>query len=197
MRVGVPPANIFVSSEGPRPGRRIPRMNFGLANRQNVLRQHALLRGRMDGASTLIIYITGHGGKSRRGRPTNTFVALHRSYALFAEEFLSMVRRDLAFARLILVIDACYSGGFVKTFEGTKRGYTGASPTDEHHPTFCQPFSPLFWRHLPATDDAGIRTGFEEALRGCSTFRQRRRCRHAPYGCPSYRQRQTFRRKGG
>ena len=195
LRLGVPPENLFVASAGRKPHPLIPRAQFGVADLQHLTAQHALLKGRATRNSTLLVYITGHGSKSRRGRATNTFVALHRSYALNAKNLLEMVEPELSFAHLILVIDTCYGGGFVKTFHRVKGSYTGASPTNESQSTFCQPFAPHFWNHLNQLESAGIREAFDEALKGCKAYQNRGRCSHAPHGCPSYRKRSTFRQK--
>jgi len=73
LRLGIRPENIFISSEGRRPDSRIPRMNFGVASLQNLTHQLALLRGQMPAGSTLMVYITVHGGPGRGSASTNTY----------------------------------------------------------------------------------------------------------------------------
>jgi hypothetical protein len=195
LEMGLDLEHIYIASEGPNPDRRLPRSHFGVADFQNLRFQLNLLRGQMARGSTLILYITGHGGPGKPGTPADTFAALHRSYQVRAGEVETTLSHDLPLGRLILVIDACYSGGFVKTLEQVGARYAGMSPTDEYTPTYCQPFAYLFWDDLADTSLEKIRACFETTLNGCEDYRRRGTCEHAPFGCPSYRKKATFRAK--
>lgn len=182
---------IFAATEEPWPRNDVARTNLQQADLQGLLLQRDQLAGCLGSQGTLVIYLSGHGGPGESGNPENTSLSVHGHALLRAETLLGWIEERLQPAHLIMISDACYSGGFVRTFQRWPQSYTGMSPTDANHQTYCQPFSPLFWGHWSGATTPALDASFNEAISGCPMYRQNGSCNHGTYGCRTYRQRAT------
>jgi hypothetical protein len=108
----------------------------------------------------LLVYMTGHGGRAF-GR---TFLQLE-SGLLTASAFVSRIA-PLPFARLILIADQCYSGGFLDEAARMRRDVVGLASADSHHEARCEPFiRPLWQAAMTARPEAGGYVSIEQAFR--------------------------------
>jgi hypothetical protein len=194
IEVGVHPDRIYVASDGDCPDAAIFPWNFDQADPAAILVQQSRLQDAMERPSTLIIFATGHGAPGDGPAPENTWLALHRGWGMTANDLRVMIREMPHLQRLILVTDACYSGGFVKTLQGLPLRYVGMSPTDESHPTVPDAFTRAFWAEIAAVDrDSSLVSSFDDAILGCPDFRAHGYCDHTEDGCQSFARRATLR----
>ncbi len=107
---------------------------------------------------TVVIYGTGHGDYDRRG----VYLVLRRGELRPAQLRAEVERLP---ARVVVIMDQCFSGGFVDAFEGTKSKAIVISDVDSKHETYCGYFAQTFWETLQRDHKASIRQAFDAALR--------------------------------
>jgi hypothetical protein len=123
--------------------RRLPATTAGLD------RAVALLQRELGPRDVLLVYLTGHGGRSF-GR---TFLKL-ASGLVSAQAFVHRLS-PLPFARLILIADQCYSGGFLDEAARLGRDVVGVASADSHHEVRCEPFIRPLWQAAISMAAAG------------------------------------------
>ncbi len=134
--------------------RRLPASTAGLDQAVELLRR--AMRPR----DLLLVYLTGHGGRAFG----HTFLSLE-SGLVTAGAFLHRLA-PLPFARLILIADQCYSGGFLEEAARLGRDVVDVASADSHHEARCEPFiRPLWQAAVNATDPAGDPISIEQAYR--------------------------------
>ena len=135
--------------------RRMPATTDGLD------RAVALLQRELRPQDVLLVYMTGHGGRAF-GR---TFLSLE-SGMVTASAFLHRLA-PLPFARLILIADQCYSGGFLDEAMRLGRDVVGVASVDSRHEVRCEPFIRPLWQAAVGTPEAGAGGGVsvEQAYR--------------------------------
>ncbi len=158
-RLGYSPAHILLVAAGGHHGedpgiRRLPATADGLAQAM------ALLQRELGPRDVLLVYLTGHGGRAF-GR---AFLKLE-SGTVTAAAFVHRLS-PLPFARLILIADQCYSGGFLEEAVRLGRDVVGVASADSHHEVRCEPFiRPLWLAAASAPSAAGGAVSVEEAYR--------------------------------
>ncbi len=158
-RLGYTPGHTLLVAAGKANGedaalRRLPASTAGLDQAVELLRRE------MRPQDLLLVYLTGHGGRAF-GHP---FLNLE-SGLITAGAFLRRLA-PLPFARLILIADQCYSGGFLDEAARMGRDVVGVASADSHHEARCEPFiRPLWQAAVNATDPAGDPVSIEQAYR--------------------------------
>ncbi|MBV8201382.1 MAG: caspase family protein [Acidobacteria bacterium] len=131
------------------------------ATEQGLRQALALLRERLRPGDLLLVYLTGHGYRMF-GR---TSLGLQDG-SITARELMQKLG-EIAFGKLILIADQCYSGGFVNAAVALGRDVVAVSSTDDRHEVRCEPFiRPLWLAAVEAASDTR-RNGFvsiEEAF---------------------------------
>jgi hypothetical protein len=94
----------------------------------------------MGPSDLLLVYLTGHGARVF-GRPL--LVLEHN--ATVGPKDLAKAIGELAFDRLILIADQCYSGAFVDAFTALGRNLVAVSSVDRNHEVRCEPFVRPLW----------------------------------------------------
>ena len=143
------------------------------------------LGGVITSNDVVLIYMTGHGDKEDEYQtqrdigklippasdPQLTTLAL-QGPSLTTGEFKGELEQlqHAGQPLIIFLSDECYGGGFAQAVRETCRRYISMSITDDKHLTFCQTFSPYFWKIL-ARQQTGIyptppfKAAFDEAMR--------------------------------
>ncbi len=143
------------------------------------------LGGVITSNDVVLIYLTGHGDKEDEYQtlrdigklipppsdPQLTTLAL-QGPSLTTGEFKAELEslQHAGQPLIIFLSDECYGGGFAQAVRETCRRYISMSITDDKHLTFCQTFSPFFWKIL-ARRQTGIyptptfKAAFDEAMR--------------------------------
>jgi hypothetical protein len=119
------------------------------ATTDGIDRAVALLQHELRPQDVLLVYMTGHGGRAF-GR---TFLSLE-SGMVTASAFLHRLA-PLPFARLILIADQCYSGGFLDEALRLGRDVVGVASADSRHEVRCEPFIRPLWQAAVGAPDAG------------------------------------------
>jgi hypothetical protein len=126
----------------------------------------ALLQNELRPGDLLLVYMTGHGGRAF-GR---TFLGLEHG-TVTAAAFLHRLA-PLPFARLILIADQCYSGGFLDETVRLGRDVVGVASVDSRHEVRCEPFIRPLWQAAVGTPGASV-VSVEQAYRaGADTLAQ-------------------------
>jgi hypothetical protein len=133
--------------------RRLPATTAGLDQAM------ALLQREMRPRDLLLVYLTGHGGRAFG----HTFLNLE-SGLVTAGAFLRRLA-PLPFARLILIADQCYSGGFLDEAARMGRDVVGAASADSHHEARCEPFIRPLWQAAVDATSGGGPSSVEQAYR--------------------------------
>ena len=107
---------------------------------------------------TVVIYGTGHGDYDRRGS-----VLVLRHGELLPADLRTEVERLPA--RVIVIMDQCFSGGFVDAFEGTRSKAIVISDVDSKHETYCAYFARTFWDALERDHRTSVRQAFDAAMK--------------------------------
>jgi hypothetical protein len=107
---------------------------------------------------TVVIYGTGHGDYDRRG----VFLAL-RHGGLWPADLRAEVERLPA--QVIVIMDQCFSGGFVDAFEGTKSKAIVMSDVDSKNETYCAYFAKTFWEAFERDHKTSVHQAFEAAMK--------------------------------
>jgi hypothetical protein len=106
----------------------------------------------------VVIYGTGHGDTDQDG----VFLELRHGRLLPADLRAEVERLP---ASVIVVMDQCFSGGFVDAFEGTKSRAIVISDVDSQHETYCAFFAKTFWDSFLQDRKTSVRQAFEAALK--------------------------------
>jgi hypothetical protein len=107
---------------------------------------------------TVVIYGTGHGDTDRRG----AYLVL-RHGALWPAGLRAEVERLPA--NTIVIMDQCFSGGFVDAFEGTRSKAIVISDVDSTHETYCAYFAETFWNAFLRDHGTSVRQAFDAAMK--------------------------------
>jgi len=106
----------------------------------------------------VVIYGTGHGDYDRRG----VFLEL-RHGRLWPADLRAEVERLPA--NVIVIMDQCFSGGFVEAFEGTRSRAIVISDVDSKHETYCKYFAETFWDAFLKDHKTSVRQAYEAAMK--------------------------------
>ncbi len=141
-KLGFAPENIFVLTTT---DRRVPLPN-GLLRFRPVQTEFAAVMGKVAAATapgdTVVIYGTGHGDTSQEGE---SYLELRRG-EVWAFDLRDEV--ETVGANTVVVMDQCFSGGFIDAFEDTTRRAIVITTVDRAHPTDCSYFAEAFWASL-------------------------------------------------
>ncbi len=107
---------------------------------------------------TVVIYGTGHGDYDEDG----VFLVL-RHGELSPEDLRAEVERLPA--NVIVIMDQCFSGGFVDAFAGTKSKAIVISDVDSKHETYCRYFAETFWDAFLRDHRTSVRQAFDAAMK--------------------------------
>lgn len=164
--LGFEPAHIFVVSP---PDRRhvLPKETLRLAPvPDNFWRVMDNLAGTVAVGDLVVVYGTGHGD-SEQG---DSLLELRKG-----ELWPADLREEIDKYRgnTVIVMDQCYSGGFVDAFSGTKSRAIAISSVDGQHLTDCYQFARTFWDaflHPERADrnrdgKTSVREAFDAALK--------------------------------
>jgi len=66
---------------------------------------------------------------------------------------------------VIVIMDQCFSGGFVEGFEGTKGKIIVISDVDSTHETYCAYFTQAFWESFLRDHKTSVRQAFDAAMK--------------------------------
>ncbi len=124
------------------------------------------LAGVLTSADLLVVYGTGHGD----------FYEGESTLGLWRDELYASELRDEVEAlpaRAVIVMDQCYSGGFLDAFKGTNARVISMATVDSRHETDCYYFARAFWDSFlhPEQADANhdgktsVHEAFETALK--------------------------------
>ncbi len=150
--------NIFVVSPKDRrnpPAKRTPVCSPVPAHFEQVMDRLASLTHAGD---TVVIYGTGHGDYDRRG----PYLVL-RHGVLWPADLRAEVERLPA--NVIVIMDQCFSGGFVDAFEGTRSKAIVISDVDSEHETYCAYFADTFWNAFLREPRTSVRQAFDAAMK--------------------------------
>ncbi|HEY1205889.1 MAG: hypothetical protein ABSH46_02145 [Bryobacteraceae bacterium] len=156
--LGFDEENIFVVSPKDRrnpPAKRTPVCSPVPAHFAQVMDRLASLTHAGD---TVVIYGTGHGDYDRRG----VFLEL-RHGRLWPADLRAEVERLPA--NVIVIMDQCFSGGFVEAFEGTRSRAIVISDVDSKHETYCKYFAETFWDAFLKDHKTSVRQAYEAAMK--------------------------------
>lgn len=115
------------------------------------------LVGVLQTGDLLVIYGTGHGD----AEDGDALLELRRG-ELWASDLSEEVERYRSDS--VVVMDQCFSGGFVDAFAKTKRRVIALSSVDRHHETDCTEFARTFWDSI-ARPGVSVRQAFDAALK--------------------------------
>jgi hypothetical protein len=107
---------------------------------------------------TVVIYGTGHGDYDDDG----VFLVL-RHGELSPEDLRAEVERLPA--NVIVIMDQCFSGGFVDAFAGTRSKAIVISDVDSKHETYCRYFAETFWDAFLHDHQTSVRQAFDAAMK--------------------------------
>jgi len=131
------------------------------ATEQGLRQALALLRERVRPGDLLLVYLTGHGyrmfGRTSLGLQDGSITARELAQRL----------GEIAFGKLILIADQCYSGGFVDAAVALGRNVVAVSSADDRHEVRCEPFIRPLWLAAVAAESDTRGNGFvsiEEAF---------------------------------
>ena len=96
------------------------------------------LAGTVSPGDLVIIYGTGHGDTDQG----ESLLEL-RGGELWAGDLRDEV--DRLHGNTVVVMDQCFSGGFIDAFQGTKSKAIVIATVDRDHMTYCGPFARAFW----------------------------------------------------
>ena len=156
--LGFEEANIFIVSPKDRrhpPAKRTPVCSPVPAHFTQVMDRLATLTHPGD---LVVIYSTGHGDYDERG----VFLEL-RHGRLWPADLRAEVERMPA--NVIVIMDQCFSGGFVDAFEGTRSRAIVISDVDSTHETYCRYFAETFWDSFARDRKTSVRQAFEAAMK--------------------------------
>ena len=156
--LGFDEGNIFVVSPKDHrnpPAKRTPVCSPVPAHFTQVMDRLASLTHTGD---TVVIYGTGHGDYDRRG----AFLEL-RHGRLWPAELRAEVERLPA--NVIVIMDQCFSGGFVDAFEATRSKAIVISDVDSEHETYCAYFAAAFWNAFLRDPKTSVRQAFDAAMK--------------------------------
>jgi hypothetical protein len=156
--LGFAEENIFVVSPRDRrnpPAKRTPVCSPVPAHFTEVMDRLAAITHAGD---TVVIYGTGHGDYDQRG----VFLEL-RHGRLWPADLRAEVERLPA--RAIVIMDQCFSGGFVDAFEGTRSKAIVISDVDSTHETYCGYFAETFWNAFLRDHGTSVRQAFDAAMK--------------------------------
>lgn len=105
----------------------------------------------------LVIYGTGHGDAEEG----HALLELP-SGELWASDLSEEVERYRS--DNVVVMDQCFSGGFVDAFAHTQRRVIALSSVDRNHETDCTEFARIFWEAI-ARPGTSVRQAFDTALK--------------------------------
>ena len=108
-----------------------------------------------------------HGG-DLRDRPRGLSIAAGAFLVLRHGELLPADLRtevERLPARVIVIMDQCFSGGFVDAFEGTRSKAIVISDVDSKHETYCAYFARTFWDALERDHRTSVRQAFDAAMK--------------------------------
>ncbi len=134
----------------------------------------------------VVVYGTGHGDTSEEGE---SYLELRTGevWAFDLRDAVERLRSDT-----VVVMDQCFSGGFIDAFEDTNSRAIVITTVDRAHPTECSYFAEAFWASFihPERADrngdgkASVREAFaaalkahQEALAGDPELRSNGACR--------------------
>jgi len=106
----------------------------------------------------VVIYGTGHGDFDDQG----VFLVL-RHGVLAPEDLRTEVERLPA--NVIVIMDQCFSGGFVDAFAGTRSKAIVISDVDSKHETYCRYFAEAFWDAFLHDHQTSVRQAFDAAMK--------------------------------
>ena len=114
----------------------------------------------------VVVYGTGHGDTDQG----DSLLELRRG-ELWSADLREEI--DQYRGRAVIVMDQCYSGGFVDAFQGTKRRVIVISSVDSRNLTDCTQFAQTFWDSFlhPGNADrngdgkTSVREAFDAALK--------------------------------
>jgi hypothetical protein len=156
--LGFDEGNIFVVSPKNRrnpPGKRTPVCTPVPEHFAQVMDRLATLTHAGD---TVVIYGTGHGDTDRSG----AYLALRHGELQPAELRAEVERLP---ANVIVIMDQCFSGGFVDAFEGTRSRAIVISDVDAQHETYCAYFAGTFWEAFERDHRTSVRQAFDAAMK--------------------------------
>ncbi len=107
---------------------------------------------------TVLIYGTGHGDYDRRG----AYLVL-RHGELWPADLRAEVERLPA--NVIVIMDQCFSGGFVDAFTGTKSKAIVISDVNSKHETYCAYFAQTFWDAFLHDHKTSVHQAFDAAMK--------------------------------
>ncbi len=184
--VGFPQDRIFVLTA---PDRRVP-LPKELIRLRPVQSEFDTVMSKVAGVASagdiVVIYGTGHGDTSEEGE---SYLELRTGevWAFDLRDAVERLRSDT-----VVVMDQCFSGGFIDAFEDTKSRAIVITTVDREHPTECSYFAEAFWASFihPERADrngdgrASVREAFaaalkahQEALAGDPELRSNGACR--------------------
>lgn len=159
--LGTPDENIYIlSNSNPRPAAADSSLVTARATTGNLSNVLYYLSGEVDRDDCVVLYTTGHGDQ-RRGQST-----LCMNDGFVYEKDLVKQLKAIEPASVAVVMDQCFSGGFVDAFERADMDVLAMADTDGDHETYCEYFAAAFWFGLlePAADiDSDGRISFNES----------------------------------
>jgi hypothetical protein len=164
--LGFEPAHIFVVSPPDRRNTLPPATLHLTPAPDNFWRVMDDLAGIVAEGDLLVVYGTGHGGTDQG----DSLLELRKG-----ELWPADLREEIDEYRgnSLIVMDQCYSGGFVDAFNGTRSRAILISSVDRRHPTDCTQFARTFWDSFlqPGLADrngdgkTSVREAFDAALK--------------------------------
>ncbi len=136
--LGFAPADLFVLS--PRDRRNPPANGTPVFKPfpEHFARVMDDLAARVEPGDLVVLYGTGHGDTD----DGESLLEL-RNGELWADDLREKV--DRLRANTVVIMDQCFSGGFIDAFEGTKSKALVIATVDRDHMTYCVPFARAFW----------------------------------------------------
>ncbi len=156
--LGFDERNIFVVSPKDRrdpPSKRTPVCSPVPAHFAQVMGQ---LASATHAGDLVVIYGTGHGDYDKDG----VYLVL-RHGSLSPADLRAEVERLPA--NVIVIMDQCFSGGFVDAFQGTKSKAIVISDVDGEHETYCRYFAQAFWDAFLNDHGVTVRQAFDAAMK--------------------------------
>ncbi len=137
--LGFPAENVFVLTA---PDRRV-RLPRELLRFQPGVAEYTTAFDKLASSAAagdiVVIYGTGHGDTSEEGE---SFLELGKDelWAYDLRDDVESLRSDN-----VVIMDQCFSGGFIDAFEGARSRSIVISTVDAKHPTECSYFADAFW----------------------------------------------------
>jgi hypothetical protein len=116
------------------------------------------LAGTVGAGDLVLVYGTGHGDTDQG----ESLLEL-RGGELWAGDLRDEV--DRLHGNTVVVMDQCFSGGFIDAFQGTKSKAIVIATVDRDHMTYCAAFARAFWDAFLHPERAGRNHGGKTSIR--------------------------------